>query len=103
MVDKAQPMVEGHIQNRILQWLNEQPSCRAVNNHGSNYSGAGEPDVLCCWHGRLVAIEVKVPGEKPRPLQEWCLQQWAEAGALAFVACSLDDVKERLSDLLQPL
>ena len=42
--------------------------------------------------GRFLAIEVKRPGGKPLAEQQQLLDTISEAGGLAFVACSVDDV-----------
>lgn len=59
----------------------------AVKTHGSALS-QGEPDLVGCFpwngHGVFFAVEMKVPGEKPRPLQYARLRQWRAAGAVAF-------------------
>lgn len=90
---------ESSIQKSILDYLNSLPRCRARNNHGSAFSGAGEPDITACYYGRHIEIEVKLPGERPTKLQEHTLAKWAEAGAVTLVAISVDDVKELIGRL----
>lgn len=46
----------------------------------------GLPDRMGCKNGRLVAIELKIDGEKPDPLQAWTLAKLKRAGAYTAVA-----------------
>ena len=39
----------------------------------------GTPDILACCNGQFVAIEVKMPGNKPSALQEENINQIQEA------------------------
>lgn len=52
----------------------------------------GVADILGCWEGRMLAIEVKRPGGKVTDDQEKFLKKVAENGGIAFVARSVDDV-----------
>jgi len=84
---------ESSIQANILRYLNGLPGCRARNNHGSAFSGAGTPDITACYHGLHIEIEVKRPGGQLTRLQAHELAKWAEAGAMTIVATSVEDVK----------
>lgn len=72
---------EKDIQNAILDWLHLMPGCQAWTNdnvgiwhpvkkvyltRSSKHKRKGVSDILCCWRGRFLAIEVKKPGESPR-------------------------------------
>lgn len=46
----------------------------------------GVPDILVCYRGRFIAIELKMDGGKPDALQEHNLRKVAEAGGIAFWA-----------------
>lgn len=56
----------------------------------------GIPDIICCWKGRFIAIEVKVGSNKPSKYQECKIKEINRAGGLAFVAYSIDDVINKL-------
>lgn len=90
---------EAAIQAAILRYLNGLPGCRAENNHGNGWQGAGRPDIYGCYRGRMIVIEVKRPGEQPTKLQMHRLEQWAAAGAVAIVAVSVEDVKQAIGSL----
>ena len=90
---------EKSITKSILTYLNSIKGCRAVKMQGT-INRAGEPDVFCCYKGRLVLFEVKRPGNKPTMLQEATLGMWHEAGAVTAVVYSVDDVKKVLEGIL---
>lgn len=60
------------------------------------YGQAGVPDILACIKGRFVAIEVKRPGEKPKPHQEAFIDAINKKDGLAFWSDNLNKVKEEL-------
>ncbi len=45
----------------------------------------GTPDIFGCYHGRMVAIELKTDEGKTDPLQAYRLKRWEAAGALTMV------------------
>jgi Holliday junction resolvase len=92
-------MKESSIQAAILRYLNGLPESKFYNMHGSGWQGAGRPDLIGCYRGRFVAIEVKRPGEAPTKLQEHELQLWGMTGAVTMVATSLAEVKEMIGRL----
>ncbi len=89
---------EKSIVQSILYYLNNLPKCRAIKFQGT-IRKHGEPDIFCCYHGRMILLEVKRPDGEPTPLQEVTLQLWRNAGAVAEVVSSVNDVKKILDDL----
>ena len=104
---------EQEIQRAILDYLRQDRRVAFVGrfNRGtisSSYTNAqgrtsesyvrfntirGFPDIHGCLKGgRALYVEVKRPGRKPTEDQADFLEQATKAGALAFVACSIDDV-----------
>ena len=63
--------------------------------------GAATVDVLVCWRGLFLAIEVKRPDTRPEPTprQKSVLQEVAGASGATVVAYSVEDVRERLRAL----
>jgi hypothetical protein len=51
--------------------------------------------------GNLLAIEVKRPGEKPRPEQEAFLRRVAELGGIALCVHSLRELEDELTPYLK--
>lgn len=60
---------------------------------------AGTPDLLVCWHGRFVGIELKAKGKKPRLLQHARMQSIRQAGGVAFWADNMESVISELGML----
>ena len=59
----------------------------------------GCPDILGVMPGgRIIAIEVKIKGNKPTFLQLGFIEMINSKGGLAFVAYSLDDVETRIKE-----
>jgi hypothetical protein len=61
----------------------------------------GTPDFLCCISGVFVAIELKMPGESPDPLQYYKLTTIAKTGGIAIVLSpeNFDKTLEFLKDI----
>jgi Holliday junction resolvase len=87
--------MESTIVTSILKYLNGIEGCYAIKKQGTQNQG-GQPDIFGCFDGRMLALEVKRPGETPTKLQRARLKRWAKAGAIAAVVCSRDQVKELL-------
>ena len=71
---------------KILQ--NEDGSNRRVMRGAE----AGTADIIGCYRGRYFAIEAKVGKNKATDKQNEFIQQVQEAGGIAFVAWTLDDI-----------
>lgn len=93
-------MIESDLQRKIQKYLKENLEKAVVwKNHGNQYSVIGLPDIMCIYKGKMICIEVKIPGNKPTKLQEVTLQKLKEAGAIVGVAYSIQDVKEILKNI----
>jgi len=88
-------MSESGIQTKVLKWLRDQ-GAYAVNIHGHEMQERGIPDILCCWKGLFIGIELKEPGGEPEPIQEYHLEQIAKANGSAFCAHNLEEVQYAL-------
>jgi hypothetical protein len=94
-------ITERAIVKAILAYLNGQPGCLARKRWGGGMGVAGDPDIDACIRGRSVQLEVKRAGEKPTPLQLKRLDEWRQAGAIAAVVSSVEDVKSLLTEVVQ--
>ena len=69
--------------------------------HWKNWGGPmgypGIADILGCYKGRMIAIELKAPKGQATPDQERFIKNVNDNGGIAFVAKSLDEVIEGLS------
>ena len=92
-------MLEKEIVAQIMRFLKTVPHCFAWKEHGGMYGTAGLPDIICCYHGRFVGLEVKTPSGKLTKLQETTLQRIQAAKGQAFKVTSVEDVKEILHTL----
>lgn len=63
---------------------------------------AGIPDLIGCYKGRFVGIEVKTPENKAgaTKLQMWFIRQIIKAGGIAFVARSWETVESELNKIV---
>lgn len=90
-------MEEKQIENKIKKYLSSIGAYFEKIHGGSFFQAAGIPDILACCRGRFVAIEVKRPNKGDlSALQKLKLTQIQEAGGVAIVARSVQEVRERL-------
>ena len=61
--------------------------------HGGPYGTSGIPDIICCYRGRFLGLEAKLPGGKLTELQRRALYRINAAGGIARRVESVDDVK----------
>ncbi len=67
----------------------------------SPYGNSGFPDILGVWDGYAIFIEAKTPDGKTRPDQAITIAQITrQGGGLAFVASSVEEVKNVLNTFL---
>lgn len=96
-------MKEQDIQRKIIKYL-ESVGAYVVKVVASNKSGT--PDILACYRGIFLAVEVKRPETKTNvsELQEYNIKKIKEAGGIAIVSWDLDAVKavvENINLMLQ--
>ena len=61
--------------------------------HGGPYGTSGIPDIICCYKGRFLGLEAKLPGGKLTALQRRVLDKINAAGGIGRRVESVDDVK----------
>ena len=61
--------------------------------HGGPYGTSGIPDIICCYRGRFLGLEVKLPTGRLTELQKRALAKINAAGGIARRVESVDDVK----------
>lgn len=86
-------MREKIIENKIKGYLKSK-GAYFVKYHGNQFSQAGVPDILACYKGRFMGIEVKNEIGKTTPLQDLNLKMINEAGGIGIVARCVEDVKK---------
>ncbi|MBP5426695.1 MAG: VRR-NUC domain-containing protein [Clostridiales bacterium] len=92
-------MREKNIENKIKAYLKSK-GAYYVKYFGNSYSQVGVPDILACYKGRFIGIEVKNEKGKTSPLQDINLQQIKDAGGISLVARSVEDVKKELDNII---
>ena len=60
--------------------------------HGSVYGTNGVPDIICCYKGRFLGLECKLPGGRLTKLQKRTIEQINRAGGVACRVESVEDV-----------
>lgn len=62
---------------------------------GGGYQSSGIPDLLACYDGYFIAIEVKSPSGKGRAseIQKLKIKEIRNAGGIAIITDNLEDVK----------
>ena len=88
--------IEQNVQTSIMNYIKAIGGLPIKQNQIGIYGQAGVPDIIACIKGRFVAIEVKRPGQKPKPIQEAFLDSINKKGGLAFWSDNLDKVKDIL-------
>jgi hypothetical protein len=59
----------------------------------------GVSDILCCYRGRLLCLEIKKPREKLKPSQQLFREKVEAAGAIYAIITNLDDLIALLNEL----
>ena len=62
--------------------------------HGGALGTSGIPDIICCYKGRFLGLEAKLPGGRLTALQKRALERINRAGGIARRVESVDDVKD---------
>ena len=86
---------EGKIKDDIRKWLREQGAY--VFSPTQMGYGAQTLDLLVCWKGSFVAIEVKAPGKKPTARQQVIFNEINTARGRVIVASELAHVTKFLT------
>lgn len=83
------------LQSKILKYLKPRAYVVNVIAAGDN----GSPDILCCYRGRFVGIEVKDAGDRVKKLQSFRKFQIERHKGYSIMAWSVEDV-QRLLDVI---
>ena len=88
---------EQKIQKKILDYLYKKGFLAVKFNNIGIYSTPGFPDIVgCTKQGIFIGIEVKVPGEKPKPHQQAYLDTINKLNGIGFCATSVKEVEDEL-------
>lgn len=96
---------EKAIQASICQWLDWKGIFYSVTDSSLYFvdgkprqkvKTTGMPDLIVCWHGLFIGIEVKTRTGRLRPAQIECHKRIKKAGGIVIIARCLEDVQEGL-------
>ena len=85
---------ETKIQRDIQKYLNNR---KIFNWRNSDSKTSGMPDLMACYKGYLVALEVKTPEGRPTEIQVKTLEAIRNAGGLGELVKSIEDVETILT------
>ena len=84
-------MTHASLQQRIMRYL------KSVGAYAENIPGnelmSGVPDIIGCYQGIFLGLEVKMPSDTPSPLQKVKLRDIQKSGGIGEVIYSLDKVR----------
>lgn len=93
------PQPESKLVKRIQKLIVEHGG-RATKIHGDdNFQEVGISDLLVCYKGRFLALEVKLPGEGPSPMQRVYLGEIVSSGGYAAVVSTVEQVARLLAEV----
>jgi hypothetical protein len=85
---------ESRLQKKIQKHLKKVfPGIYLFKMWGGPFTPAGVPDLLCCYRGRFIALEVKLPkkSSKPSEIQLKTIEIIKAAGGIAAVVRSVEE------------
>jgi Holliday junction resolvase len=82
-------MLESKIQSKILKEL-KNLGIYAHKNITTNKKGV--PDIIACYRGEYLALEVKNEKGRPSELQLWNIEEIRKSGGVADIVRSWEDV-----------
>ena len=91
---------ETRYQNKVLEYLKLEVGGYWIKIHASSFQTKGKPDIIGCYKGKFIGIELKRPDGKGRlsKLQEYNLQQINDNGGVGISNARLEDLKELFKD-----
>jgi hypothetical protein len=92
-------MKESRFQSKVIKWF-ESIGGYVVNIWGGGYQRAGIPDLLICYKGRFVALELKTYMGKVHELQRYNISEIHNAGGFARILRP-SEFKEFQSEVLK--
>ena len=91
-------MLESTITTKIRKAVEARGGV-VVKHHGGPYAHAGVADLLVCYRGGFVALEVKTQTGKATKLQDLFLERVSQAGGAARVVRSVGEALAVLDDI----
>ena len=92
-------MKESDLVKAIGVYLKTVPCLFFWKEHGGMYGTAGIPDIIVCFKGRFLALECKVGRNTPTLLQAQTIRKITDAGGIAAVVRTVEEVKAIISTM----
>lgn len=92
-------MREKNIENKIKSYLKSK-GAYYFKHHGNQFSQVGVPDIIVCYKGRFIGIEVKNETGKTSPLQDINLKMINDNGGIGIVARKVEDVSKVIDNII---
>lgn len=90
---------EGILKTEICGYLDTIPELYYWRAQGGAYGTPGVPDIVCCFRGRWVGLEVKTCRGKVSEYQKTFKRHIEEAGGVYEIVRSVDDAKRVIEAL----
>lgn len=90
-------MTEKQLTDRIIKVLRKEGAF-AQKIHGGTFQSRGLPDIIMCYRGRFIGLEVKLPGKESTvsDLQRKKLWDIYNAGGYAMMVTSVQEASRVL-------
>ena len=77
-------MTESQFQQKVIQFL-KSIGAYQVKIWGGGFQKAGIPDLLCCYKGKFIGIELKTDKGKASVLQKYNIAKIQETGGIGII------------------
>lgn len=91
---------EKRFEEQVKKWLKEH-NAWYVKTWSNGIQRAGIPDLIICWKGRFIGLELKAENGRPSELQKREVDQIKKAGGIAMILypSGFEDFKKLLMNL----
>ena len=71
-------------ENKVKLYLKEK-GAYFIKTHGDRFSKIGVPDLIVCYKGLFIGIELKASNGKPSELQLYNLREIEKSGGISYL------------------
>lgn len=75
---------EKTFENKVKLYLKEK-GAYFIKTHGDRFSKIGVPDLIVCYKGLFIGIELKASNGKPSELQLYNLREIEKSGGISYL------------------
>lgn len=77
-------MKEKDFENKVKKYLKDK-GAYVIKHHGGYFSKVGVPDLLICYKGKFLGVELKGDNGKPSPLQLHNIDLIKKSGGIGII------------------